>query len=83
MTTDDVYMFVDRLKLESLKQGSTHLAKELDDALHMGSSGLEIMGAIRQAILDHHSLIQKLLGPDRLDEANRVVAFVDKAYGRK
>ena len=47
-TANDVYAFVAQLKTEADKCGNTYFARELDDALHLGSSGLEILGAIRK-----------------------------------
>ena len=70
-TTEDVYRFVQRLKAESERQGEVSLASRLDDALNLGSSGLEILGAI-----------ERLLGPDGDVEARQIVSFVDRAFGR-
>ena len=81
-TTEDVYRFVQRLKAESERQGEVSLASRLDDALNLGSSGLEILGAIRQAILENRTAIERLLGPDGDVEARQIVSFVDRAFGR-
>jgi hypothetical protein len=81
-TTEDVYRFVERLKLECIKNGATELLGQLEDALHLGSSGLEILGAIRQAMIDNRITIEQLLGPIGREEISQVVGFVDKAYGR-
>jgi len=81
-TADDVYHFVERLKSECQKNGASALLDQLDDALHLGSSGLEIMGAVRQAIIGNRALIERLLGAAGKDEAKQVVAFVDSAFGR-
>lgn len=81
-TADDVYRFVERLKSECQNSGATELLAQLDDALHLGSSGLEILGAVRQTIIGNRALIERLLGAARKDEANQVVAFVDGAFGR-
>jgi len=81
-TADDVYRFVERLKSECQKNGATALLAQLDDALHLGSSGLEILGAVRQTIIGNRAFIERLLGAAGKDEANQVVVFVDKAFGR-
>ena len=81
-TTDDAYRFVERLKSECQKNGATALLAQLDDALHLGSSGLEILGVVRQAIINNRASIEQLLGAAGKDEANQVVVFVDKAFGR-
>jgi hypothetical protein len=82
INTDDVYRFVDGLMAECRKTGQSGLLKELDDALHLGSSGLEILGSIRKALIAHRGTIAKLLGSIGADEVDNVIAFVDKAYGR-
>ena len=81
-TAEDVYRFVDRLKLESEKHGANALSAELDDALHLGSSGLEILGAVRQTMIANLPAIERLLGPTGKEEAKQVIAFVDSAFGR-
>lgn len=81
-TADDVYRFVERLKSECQKQRATDLVTQLDDALHQGSSGLEILGAIRQTIISNRASIERLLDRAGKNEANQVVAFVDRAFGR-
>ncbi len=81
-TADDVYRFVERLKSQCRENGAIDLFAELDDALSLGSSGLEILGAIRQAIINNRASIERLLGAAGKDEANQVVAFVDEAFGR-
>ena len=81
-TADDVYHFVERLKSESEKHGASALAAEFGDALHLGSSGLEIFGGIRQTIIANRPTIERLLGPSGSEEAEQVIAFVDGAFGR-
>jgi hypothetical protein len=82
INTDDVYRFVDGLMAECRKTGQSGLLEELDDALHLGSSGLEILGSVRKTLIPHRGTIAKLLGSIATDEADNVIAFVDKAYGR-
>jgi hypothetical protein len=81
-TAEDVYQFGERLKSECQKAGAMELFGQLDEALHLGSSGLEILGAIRQTIMDDRAAIERLLGPAGTGEAKQVVAFVDMAFGR-
>jgi len=81
-TTDDIYQFVERLKAQCAKRSETGLLTQLNDATHMGSSGLEILGALRQVILANIGLIQELLGSDGENEARLIVRFIDKAFGR-
>ena len=79
---NDVYKFVDQLKLACQKAGETKLFEQLDNALRLGSSGLEILGAIRGVLLKNHALIQELLDSTNRAQVDQVIAFVDKAYGR-
>lgn len=81
-SVDDIYRFVERLKAEAEKHDRMELATELDDALHLGSSGLEILGGIRQVIVNNASAIEQLLGRSGKEEAEQIVAFVDKTFGR-
>ena len=81
-TADDVYQFVARLKSESEKHGDRKLSAELDDALLLGSSGLVILGAIRQTIIANRSAIECLLGHSSSEETNQVIAFIDLTFGR-
>jgi hypothetical protein len=81
-TTNDIYAFVAQLKTEAEKRGDTDFASELDDALHLGSSGLEILGAIRKTLVENHGEVESLLGSDGWKKAANVIAFVDRAFGR-
>jgi hypothetical protein len=81
-STDDVYRFVDRLRQECLKGRAEGLSDELDAALHLGSSGLEILGAVRQVLVRNGDTIQRLLGPTGQTESKEIIAFVDRAFGR-
>jgi hypothetical protein len=78
----DVYQFVERLKMQCQENGQTELHKKLDDALHLGSSGLEIIGAIQQTLKNNYNVIEQLLGSEGKIAADQVIAFVDKAFGR-
>jgi len=81
-TANDVYAFVAQLKTEADKCGNTYFARELDDALHLGSSGLEILGAIRKILSERHNEVDALLGSGGWEKAAHVIAFVDKAFGQ-
>ena len=81
-TANDVYAFVAQLKTQAEKRGDTDLASELDDAVHLGSSGLEILGAVRKTLIENHGEVESLLGSDGWQKAAQVIAFVDKAFGR-
>ena len=78
-TANDVYAFVAELKTQAEKHGDADLAIKLDDAVHLGSSGLEILGAIRKTLIENHSQVETLVGSDGWQKAVQVIAFVDKA----
>jgi hypothetical protein len=82
ITTENVYQLVERLKVEAVKNELTGLAGQLDDALSLGSSGLEILGAIRQTFIKNRATIERLLGPTGKDKTDQLITFVDKAFGR-
>lgn len=78
----DVYGFVDELKKEAKRRDAISLVAQLDNALRLGSSGLEILGAVRQVMIENRSEIERCLGNTGIEKANQVIAFVDKAFGR-
>jgi len=43
---------------------------------------LEILGAIRQTVIDNHDAVGRLLGPDGKSRAEQAIAFVDRSFGR-
>jgi len=81
-TAGDVYRFVESVMTASQQDGASELYRQFDRAMGAGSSSLEILGAIRQAVIGNRSDIERLLGPDGNLYADQVVAFVDEAYGR-
>jgi len=81
-TTDHVYAFIAQLKTDAEERGDSSFAAELADVLCLGSSGLEILGAIRKVLLENRGKVESLLGSEGLNEAAQVIAFVDKAFGR-
>jgi hypothetical protein len=81
-TANDVYQFVNRLKLKLQASQNVKLAKQLDDALQSGSSGLEVLGAIRKILIENGSLIETVIDLNEIDEINQVIAYINRAYGR-
>lgn len=82
MNIDEVYRIVEHLIVKAGERGPTELTMQLDDALHVGSSGLEILGAIRQVIIENRDCLDQLLAPTEIDQVDQVISFVDKAFGR-
>jgi hypothetical protein len=77
-TTDQVYDLINRVIREARDAGSDDIAKGLDDAMCLGSSGLEILGAIKNTILAHRNAIEQFLAPSEIDE---IVRFVNRTFG--
>jgi len=82
MNANDVYAFVLRLKAAAERDTNIELAEQLDNALHLGSSALEILGRIRVIVTSNREAITILLGPSSQREVEEIIVFVDKAYGR-
>jgi len=81
-STADIYDLVEKLKIECRNNGLGDLATQLDGAMSLGSSGLEILGAIRKVFVENRTTIEHLLGPTGRERSGQVIAFVDKAFGR-
>jgi hypothetical protein len=75
---NQVYDLINRIIREARAAGSDDIAKRLDDAMCLGSSGLEILGAIKSTILAHRNAFERLLAPSEIDE---IVRFVNRAFG--
>lgn len=82
VSVDDVYRFVDLIQVVCKQKSAAELDMKFSNALKLRSSGLEILGAVRQTIIDNREQIECLIGPDRRNEIAGVITFVNKAYGR-
>lgn len=78
-TLDHIYDFVERIIQEASKHGRMDIAGRLDEALQLGSSPLEILGAISIELRKEGTTIDSWF--DR-QERERVLCFIDRAYGR-
>lgn len=81
-TVDDVYRFVDRLKLACREYGDMAMLRQLDNAMRLSSSALEILGAVRQTLIVSRGKVDLLLGSGAEEDVDRIVAFVDRTFGR-
>lgn len=81
-TTDEIYAFIAQLKIEAEKRMDTDLVIELDSALHLGSSGLEVLGAIRKTLIENQSKMESFLNSIELNKLTQIIIFIDKAFGR-
>lgn len=77
-TTTEIYGITERAVIDCRNHGYDEVAQELDDAMHLGSSGLEILGAIRSVFIAHRETLVKMVGQE---QAQNVVTYVNKAYG--
>ena len=78
-TVDQIYNFIGEIKQDCIKCGYNDIANRLDDAMNLGSSGLEILGAVRTILVEEHL---RLLNIAKKDELKNIIEFVDKAYSR-
>lgn len=81
-TAADIYEFVQQLKIECNRNGRADLTARFDDAFTLGSSGLEILGAIRKIFSEERFEIERLLGRNGKNGVDAVISFVDGAFGR-
>lgn len=79
-TTDDIYAFTDTVTRRCREKGCEDIAQRLDDALQLGSSGLEILGAIKTVLVSETSRLEKLVDRTALQET---INFVNRAFGAK
>lgn len=74
----EVYKFTSLVIQQCREHGYDDIAQQLDDALHLGSSGLEILGAIKATMIEHAAKLEKVMDKAKLTAA---IEFVNKAYG--
>ena len=77
-TSQEFYALVDFVIRQSRVRGLLDIAQQLEDALHLGSSGLEILGAIKNIFVAQKAELEKILEKEKNEE---VVKFESKAYG--
>jgi hypothetical protein len=81
-STEAVYQLVEQLKAACKKTSSPELLKQIESAVGVGGSALEILGAVRQTMIANRNEVERLLGPGGRRQIDEVIAFVDKAFGR-
>ena len=79
MSAEDVFALTRKCVSALRFHDEEQIAVRLENAFFLGSSSLEILGAIRAAILDNHDWVVRLLGATTTAD---IVAFVDMSYGR-
>jgi hypothetical protein len=76
-TANDVYAVVADLTYQARSKGREDLARRLEDALALGSSGLEILGEIRKIFVYEAAFIETVISRAQRTE---VVEFVQRLY---
>ncbi len=77
-TANQVYDLISRVIREARAAGRDDIARKLDDAMRLGSSGLEIVGAIRNVLLAEKQVVGRFATESEIDE---VVHFVNRTFG--
>jgi hypothetical protein len=80
ISVDVIYSLIDQLILDSKRLGESSLADQLYIALHMGSSSLEVLGAVRQTLIENEKTATKFL---KESEIKQTITYIDQLYGRK
>lgn len=77
-TTDSFYEFIELAIQKCRDHGYSDIAQQLDDAMHLGSSGLEILGAIKAVIVTRRAELEIVFDKYTLDE---LIRYVNEAFG--
>ncbi|MBI5866416.1 MAG: hypothetical protein HZB38_18250 [Planctomycetes bacterium] len=77
-TTNEIYEFTELAMQKCREQGYDDVAQQLDEAMHLGSSGLEIIGAIRAALISHAATLESVVDKTKMQE---IVKYVNRAFG--
>jgi len=77
-TANQVYQFTNLVIERSRVTGQNDIAQRLDDAMNLGSSALEILGAIRIVLTEEARRIEKIADRSEIQE---VVHFVNRTFG--
>jgi hypothetical protein len=77
-TPSEVYEFTELAIRRCREQGYDDVAQQLDAAMHLGSSGLEILGAIKTTFIAHAEPLETVVDKGKMQE---ILRYVDKAFG--
>jgi len=78
MTVEEIYVCIDSAIAKCKDCGDHDLAERLDDALHLGSSGLEILGAIGHILKRERIKANNLIGEKKVQG---IIEFIESSYG--
>jgi len=79
-TTDEIYAFVELAIQKCRDHGCGDVAQELDDAMHLGSSGTEILGAIKTVFVARAARLENVVEKAKVEE---IIKYVNRAFGRE
>jgi hypothetical protein len=77
-TTKEVYECVQVVTRKCREHGYNDIVQRLDNAMHLGSSGLEILGAIKWVFVSEMARLEGAVDKDKL---NDVIQYVNRAFG--
>ncbi|ADB16985.1 hypothetical protein Psta_2315 [Pirellula staleyi DSM 6068] len=75
MSADEIYRYVNALVAVAKVRGQFQLANQLETAMQLGSSGLEILGAIGNILRDNAALVDSLLPKLERLRVQRSIAY--------
>ncbi|QDU34674.1 hypothetical protein KS4_27450 [Poriferisphaera corsica] len=79
-TADNVYQYVNDTISVCKTQKHDTIAKDLENAMKLGGSGLEILGGIKQVLIENQISLNRLgFEQDKLDQ---VIQFINQCYMR-
>jgi hypothetical protein len=74
----EVYAFVELAIRRCHEHGCDDIAQQLDDAMHLGSSGMEILGAIKVTFVAQFRRLEMIVEKTPIEDAIR---YVNRSYG--
>lgn len=77
----DVYEFAREVRARCADGTAVSLGRQVDDAMHLGSSGLEALGAIRSVLHRNRRIVVRLMGAGSEATIDEIITFIDKAFG--
>lgn len=77
-TTNEIYEVVELAMQRCRDHSYDNVAQQLDDAMHLGSSGLEILGAIKTTFVTQAATLERVVDKAKLQE---VVEYVNRVFG--
>ncbi len=80
MTVEDIYTCIEITIIKCKDYGYSDLAGRFDDALHLGSSGMEILGAIRTILKEEKNRSNEIIGKKQVI---KIIDFVESCYGTR